>query len=126
MLLIKKSDRLGFNLTYLIILTTCEIISFINTVKSAYIVLTSGGIESNAIHMNSFKISMSMALMFLILSVIMSTTLFSNEFRDRELNLYTIIIPGKVIEFELDQRLENSFIENIVLKIILRLNNVNI
>ena len=126
MLLIKKSDRLGFNLTYLIILTTCEIISFINTVKSAYIVLTSGGIESNAIHMNSFKISMSMALMFLILSVIMSTTLFSNEFRDRELNLYTVIIPGKVIEFELDQRLENSFIENIVLKIILRLNNVNI
>lgn len=125
MLLIKKSDRLGFNLTYLIILTTCEIISFINTVKSAYIVLTSGGIESNAIHMNSFKISMSMALMFLILSVIMSTTLFSNEFRDRELNLYTIIIPGKVIEFELDQRLENSCIENIVLKIILRLNNVN-
>lgn len=75
--------------------------------------------------MNSFKISMSMALMFLILSVIMSTTLFSNEFRDRELNLYTIIIPGKVIEFELDQRLENSCIENIVLKIILRLNNVN-
>lgn len=63
--------------------------------------------------------------MFLILSVIMSTTLFSNEFRDRELNLYTIIIPGKVIEFELDQRLENSCIENIVLKIILRLNNVN-
>lgn len=126
MLLIKKSDRLGFNLTYLIILTTCEIISFINTVKSAYIVLTSGGIESNAIHMNSFKISMSMALMFLILSVIMSTTLFSNEFRDRELNLYTIIIPGKVIEFELDQRLEYSCIENIVLKIILRLNNVNI
>lgn len=126
MLLIKKSDRLGFNLTYLIILTTCEIISFINTVKSAYIVLTSGGIESNAIHMNSFKISMSMALMFLILSVIMSTTLFSNKFRDRELNLYTIIIPGKVIEFELDQRLENSCIENIVLKIILRLNNVNI
>lgn len=126
MLLIKKSDRLGFNLTYLIILTTCEIISFINTVKSAYIVLTSGGIESNAIHMNSFKISMSMALMFLILSVIMSTTLFSNEFRDRELNLYTIIIPGKVIEFELDQRLEYSFIEKIVLKIILRLNNVNI
>lgn len=125
MLLIKKSDRLGFNLTYLIILTTCEIISFINTVKSAYIVLTSGGIESNAIHMNSFKISMSMALMFLILSVIMSTTLFSNEFRGRELNLYTIIIPGKVIEFELDQRLENSCIENIVLKIILRLNNVN-
>lgn len=125
MLLIKKSDRLGFNLTYLIILTTCEIISFINTVKSAYIVLTSGGIESNAIHMNSFKISMSMALMFLILSVIMSTTLFSNEFRDRELNLYTILIQGKVIEFELDQRLENSFIENIVLKIILRLNNVN-
>lgn len=125
MLLIKKSDRLGFNLTYLIILTTCEIISFINTVKSAYIVLTSGGIESNAIHMNSFKISMSMALMFLILSVIMSTTLFSNEFRDRELNLYTIIMPGKVIEFELDQRLENSCIENIVLKIILRLNNVN-
>lgn len=125
MLLIKKSDRLGFNLTYLIILTTCEIISFINTVKSAYIVLTSGGIESNAIHMNSFKISMSMALMFLILSVIMSTTLFSNEFRDRELNLYTIIIPGKVIEFELDQRLEYSCIENIVLKIILRLNNVN-
>nr|DAX39625.1 MAG TPA: hypothetical protein [Caudoviricetes sp.] len=125
MLLIKKSDRLGFNLTYLIILTTCEIISFINTVKSAYIVLTSGGIESNAIHMNSFKISMSMALMFLILSVIMSTTLFSNEFRDRELNLYTIIIPGKVIEFELDQRLENSCIENSVLKIILRLNNVN-
>ena len=125
MLLIKKSDRLGFNLTYLIILTTCEIISFINTIKSAYIVLTSGGIESNAIHMNSFKISMSMALMFLILSVIMSTTLFSNEFRDRELNLYTIIIPGKVIEFELDQRLENSCIENIVLKIILRLNNVN-
>lgn len=125
MLLIKKSDRLGFNLTYLIILTTCEVISFINTVKSAYIVLTSGGIESNAIHMNSFKISMSMALMFLILSVIMSTTLFSNEFRDRELNLYTIIIPGKVIEFELDQRLENSCIENIVLKIILRLNNVN-
>lgn len=125
MLLIIKSDRLGFNLTYLIILTTCEIISFINTVKSAYIVLTSGGIESNAIHMNSFKISMSMALMFLILSVIMSTTLFSNEFRDRELNLYTIIIPGKVIEFELDQRLENSCIENIVLKIILRLNNVN-
>lgn len=125
MLLIKKSDRLGFNLTYLIILTTCEIISFINTVKSAYIVLTSGGIESNAIHMNSFKISMSMALMFLMLSVIMSTTLFSNEFRDRELNLYTIIIPGKVIEFELDQRLENSCIENIVLKIILRLNNVN-
>jgi hypothetical protein len=124
-LLIKKSDRLGFNLTYLIILTTCEIISFINTVKSAYIVLTSGGIESNAIHMNSFKISMSMALMFLILSVIMSTTLFSNEFRDRELNLYTIIIPGKVIEFELDQRLENSCIENSVLKIILRLNNVN-
>lgn len=126
MLLIKKSDRLGFNLTYLIILTTCEVISFINTVKSAYIVLTSGGIESNAIHMNSFKISMSMALMFLILSVIMSTTLFSNEFRDRELNLYTIIIPGKVIEFELDQRLEYSCIENIVLKIILRLNNVNI
>lgn len=126
MLLIKKSDRLGFNLTYLIILTTCEIISFINTVKSAYIVLTSGGIESNAIHMNSFKISMSMALMFLILSVIMSTTLFSNEFRDRELNLYTVIIPGKVIEFELDQRLEYSCIENIVLKIILRLNNVNI
>lgn len=126
MLLIKKSDRLGFNLTYLIILTTCEIISFVNTVKSAYIVLTSGGIESNAIHMNSFKISMSMALMFLILSVIMSTTLFSNEFRDRELNLYTIIIPGKVIEFELDQRLEYSCIENIVLKIILRLNNVNI
>ena len=126
MLLIKKSDRLGFNLTYLIILTTCEIISFINTVKSAYIVLTSGGIESNAIHMNSFKISMSIALMFLILSIIMSTTLFSNEYRDRELNLYTIIIPGKVIEFELDQRLENSFIENIVLKIILRLNNVNI
>ena len=126
MLLIKKSDRLGFNLTYLITLTTCEIISFINTVKSAYIVLTSGGIESNAIHMNSFKISMSMALMFLILSVIMSTTLFSNEFRDRELNLYTIIIPGKVIEFELDQRLEYSCIENIVLKIILRLNNVNI
>lgn len=125
MLLIKKSDRLGFNLTYLIILTTCEIISFINTLKSAYIVLTSGGIESNAIHMNSFKISMSMALMFLILSVIMSTTLFSNEFRDRELNLYTIIISGKVIEFELDQRLENSCIENIVLKIILRLNNVN-
>lgn len=125
MLLIKKSDRLGFNLTYLIILTTCEIISFINTVKSAYIVLTSGGIESNAIHMNSFKISMSMALMFLILSVIMSTTLFSNEFRGRELNLYTILIQGKVIEFELDQRLENSFIENIVLKIILRLNNVN-
>ena len=125
MLLIKKSDRLGFNLTYLIIMTTCEIISFINTVKSAYIVLTSGGIESNAIHMNSFKISMSMALMFLILSVIMSTTLFSNEFRDRELNLYTIIIPRKVIEFELDQRLENSCIENIVLKIILRLNNVN-
>lgn len=125
MLLIKKSNRLGFNLTYLIILTTCEIISFINTVKSAYIVLTSGGIESNAIHMNSFKISMSMALMFLILSVIMSTTLFSNEFRDRELNLYTIIIPGKVIEVELDQRLENSCIENIVLKIILRLNNVN-
>lgn len=125
MLLIKKSDRLGFNLTYLIILTTCEIISFINTVKSAYIVLTSGGIESNAIHMNSFKISMSMALMFLILSVIMSTTLFSNEFRDRELNLYTIIIPGKVIEFELDRRLEHSCIENIVLKIILRLNNVN-
>lgn len=125
MLLIKKSDRLGFNLTYLIILTTCEVISFINTVKSAYIVLTSGGIESNAIHMNSFKISMSMALMFLILSVIMSTTLFSNEFRDRELNLYTIIIPGKVIEFELDQRLEYSCIENIVLKIILRLNNVN-
>lgn len=125
MLLIKKSDRLGFNLTYLIILTTCEIISFINTVKSAYIVLTSGGIESNAIHMNSFKISMSMALMFLILSVIMSTTLFSNEFRDRELNLYTILISGKVIEFELDQRLENSCIENIVLKIILRLNNVN-
>lgn len=125
MLLIKKSDRLGFNLTYLIILTTCEIISFINTVKSAYIVLTSGGIESNAIHMNSFKISMSMALMFLILSVIMSTTLFSNEFRDRELNLYTIIISGKVIEFELDQRLEYSCIENIVLKIILRLNNVN-
>ena len=125
MLLIKKSDRLGFNLTYLITLTTCEIVSFINTVKSAYIVLTSGGIESNAIHMNSFKISMSMALMFLILSVIMSTTLFSNEFRDRELNLYTIIIPGKVIEFELDQRLENSCIENIVLKIILRLNNVN-
>ena len=125
MLLIKKSDRLGFNLTYLIILTTCEIISFINTVKSAYIVLTSGGIESNAIHMNSFKISMSMALMFLILSVIMSTTVFSNEFRDRELNLYTIIIPGKVIEVELDQRLENSCIENIVLKIILRLNNVN-
>jgi hypothetical protein len=124
-LLIKKSDRLGFNLTYLITLTTCEIVSFINTVKSAYIVLTSGGIESNAIHMNSFKISMSMALMFLILSVIMSTTLFSNEFRDRELNLYTIIIPGKVIEFELDQRLENSCIENIVLKIILRLNNVN-
>lgn len=66
-----------------------------------------------------------MALMFLILSVIMSTTLFSNEFRDRELNLYTIIIQGKVIEFELDQRLENSCIENIVLKIILRLNNVN-
>lgn len=126
MLLIKKSDRLGFNLTYLIILTTCEVISFINTVKSAYIVLTSGGIESNAIHINSFKISMSMALMFLILSVIMSTTLFSNEFRDRELNLYTIIIPGKVIEFELDQRLEYSCIENIVLKIILRLNNVNI
>lgn len=125
MLLIKKSDRLGFNLTYLIILTTCEVISFINTVKSAYIVLTSGGIESNAIHMNSFKISMSMALMFLILSVIMSTTLFSNEFRDRELNLYTIIISGKVIEFELNQRLENSCIENIVLKIILRLNNVN-
>lgn len=125
MLLIKKSDRLGFNLTYLIILTTCEVISFINTVKSAYIVLTSGGIESNAIHMNSFKISMSMALMFLILSIIMSTTLFSNEFRDRELNLYTILIQGKVIEFELDQRLENSFIENIVLKIILRLNNVN-
>lgn len=125
MLLIKKSDRLGFNLTYLIILTTCEIISFINTVKSAYIVLTSGGIESNAIHMNSFKISMSMALMFLILSVIMSTTLFSNEFRDRELNLYTILIQRKVIEFELDQRLENSCIENIVLKIILRLNNVN-
>lgn len=125
MLLIKKSDRLGFNLTYLITLTTCEIISFINTVKSAYIVLTSGGIESNAIHMNSFKISMSMALMFLILSVIMSTTLFSNEFRDRELNLYTIIIQGKVIEFELDQRLENSCIENIALKIILRLNNVN-
>lgn len=125
MLLIKKSDRLGFNLTYLIILTTCEIISFINTVKSAYIVLTSGGIESNAIHMNSFKISMSMALMFLMLSVIMSTTLFSNEFRDRELNLYTIIIPGKVIEFELDQRLEYSCIETIVLKIILRLNNVN-
>lgn len=125
MLLIKKSDRLGFNLTYLIILTTCEVISFINIVKSAYIVLTSGGIESNAIHMNSFKISMSMALMFLILSVIMSTTLFSNEFRDRELNLYTIIIPGKVIEFELDQRLEYSCIENIVLKIILRLNNVN-
>lgn len=125
MLLIKKSDRLGFNLTYLIILTTCEVISFINTVKSAYIVLTSGGIESNAIHMNSFKISMSMALMFLILSVIMSTTLFSNEFRDRELNLYTIIISGKVIEFELDQRLEYSCIENIVLKIILRLNNVN-
>lgn len=125
MLLIKKSDRLGFNLTYLIILTTCEIISFINTVKSAYIVLTSGGIESNAIHMNSFKISMSMALMFLILSVIMSTTLFSNEFRDRELNLYTIIIQREVIEFELDQRLENSCIENIVLKIILRLNNVN-
>lgn len=125
MLLIKKSDRLGFNLTYLIILTTCEVISFINTVKSAYIVLTSGGIESNAIHMNSFKISMSMALMFLILSVIMSTTLFSNEFRDRELNLYTIIIPGKVIEFELDHRLEYSCIENIVLKIILRLNNVN-
>lgn len=125
MLLIKKSGRLGFNLTYLIILTTCEIISFINTVKSAYIVLTSGGIESNAIHMNSFKISMSMALMFLILSVIMSTTLFSNEFRDRELNLYTIIISGKVIEFELDQRLEYSCIENIVLKIILRLNNVN-
>ena len=125
MLLIKKSDRLGFNLTYLIILTTCEIISFINTVKSAYIVLTSGGIESNAIHMNSFKISMSMALMFLILSVIMSTPLFSNEFRDRELNLYTIIMPRKVIEFELDQRLENSCIENIVLKIILRLNNVN-
>lgn len=106
-------------------MTTCEIISFINTVKSAYIVLTSGGIESNAIHMNSFKISMSMTLMFLILSVIMSTTLFSNEFRDRELNLYTIIIPGKVIEFELDQRLENSCVENIVLKIILRLNNVN-
>ena len=126
MLLIKKSDRLGFNLTYLIILTTCEVISFINTVKSAYIVLTSGGIESNAIHMNSFKISMSIALLFLILSVIMSTTLFSNKFRDRELNLYTIIIPGKVIEFELDQRLENSCIENIVLKIILRLNNVNI
>ena len=125
MLLIKKSDRLGFNLTYLIILTTCEVISFINTVKSAYIVLTSGGIESNAIHMNSFKISMSMALLFLILSVIMSTTLFSNEFRDRELNLYTIIISGKVIEFELDQRLEYSCIENIVLKIILRLNNVN-
>lgn len=125
MLLIKKSDRLGFNLTYLIILTTCEVISFINTVKSAYIVLTSGGIESNAIHMNSFKISMSRALMFLILSVIMSTTLFSNEFRDRELNLYTIIISGKVIEFELDQRLEYSCIENIVLKIILRLNNVN-
>lgn len=125
MLLIKKSDRLGFNLTYLIILTTCEVISFINTVKSAYIVLTSGGIESNAIHMNSFKISMSMALMFLILSIIMSTALFSNEFRDRELNLYTILIQGKVIEFELDQRLENSFIENIVLKIILRLNNVN-
>lgn len=107
-------------------MTTCEIISFINTVKSAYIVLTSGGIESNAIHMNSFKISMSMSLMFLILSIIISTSLFSNEFRDRELNLYTIIIPGKVIEFELDQRLENSFIENIVLKIILRLNNVNI
>lgn len=125
MLLIKKSDRLGFNLTYLIILTTCEVISFINTVKSAYIVLTSGGIESNAIHMNSFKISMSMALMFLILSVIMSTTLFSNEFRDRELNLYTILIQRKVITFELDRRLENSCIENIVLKIILRLNNVN-
>ena len=120
MLLIKKSDRLGFNLTYLIILTTCEVISFINTVKSAYIVLTSGGIESNAIHMNSFKISMSMALMFLILSVIMSTTLFSNE-----LNLYTILIQRKVITFELDRRLENSCIENIVLKIILRLNNVN-
>ena len=95
MLLIKKSDRLGFNLTYLIILTTCEIISFINTVKSAYIVLTSGGIESNAIHMNSFKISMSMALMFLILSVIMSTTLFSNKFRDRELNLLENNHAGK-------------------------------
>lgn len=126
MLLIKKSDRLGFNLTYLIILTTCEVISLINTVKSAYIVLTSGGIESNAIHMNSFKISMSMALMFLLLSVIMSTTLFSNEFRDRELNFYAIIISGKVITFELDKRLENSFIENIILKVILRLNNVNI
>lgn len=126
MLLIKKSDRLGFNLTYLIILTTCEVISLINTVKSAYIVLTSGGIESNAIHMNSFKISMSMALMFLILSVIMSTSVFSNEFRDRELNFYAIIISGKVITLELDKRLENSFIENIILKIILRLNNVNI
>lgn len=125
MLLIKKSDRLGFNLTYLITLTTCEVISFINTVKSAYIVLTSGGIESNAIHMNSFKISMSMALMFLILSVIMSTSMFSDEFRDRELNLYTILIQRKVITFELDQRLEYSCIENIVLKIILRLNNVN-
>lgn len=126
MLLIKKSDRLGFNLTYLIILTTCEVISLINTVKSAYIVLTSGGIESNAIHMNSFKISMSMALMFLILSVIMSTPLFSNEFRARELNFYAIIMSGKVITFELDKRLENSFIENIILKVILRLNNVNI
>lgn len=125
MLLIKKSDRLGFNLTYLAILSICEIITCINIIKSAYILIASGGLESNAIHMNSFKISMSMALVFLTLAIIMSTSLFSSEFRDRELNLYTILIQGKVITFELDQRLENSFIENIILKVILRLNNVN-
>lgn len=126
MILIKKSEKLGYNLTYLVLVTICELLSCYNIIKSAYLLIIFGGLNGNAIHIDSFKISMSIAFMFLLISIIMSTSLFSEEFKDRELNCYLIVTSNKTIRFELDARLKGTHLEYLIWEIILRINNVNI
>lgn len=114
----EKADKLGFNITYLILVIVVELTSIISLIKCMKFLLVKDFTEVNCWSNNSFGVNFIMALMFLLISIILSLKPISDKFHHRELTRYTIKSTDSVRTINLDSRLEDTIFESMIINLV--------
>lgn len=114
----KKSDKLGFAINYLMLMVVIELITIISIFKCMKFLLVKYFSEYNYWSNNSFRVNFIMAIMFLLISIILSIKPISDKFHHRELTQYTIKSTYNVRTINLDSRLEDTIFESIIINFV--------
>lgn len=117
----EKADKLGFTINYLILIIVVELMTIISIIRCMKFLLVKDFSEYNYWSNNSFRVNFIMAIMFLLISIILSLKPISDKFHNRELNKYTIEYGDDVTDVRvltMDSRLEDTIFEYIIIKFI--------